>query len=72
MEMLLAVDLLLCLVQKLQHLADNGLQCTAQFFPAVRLSKRRHVYECRVAVAQVQGCIIGKITEIPVREESIE
>lgn len=69
-EVLLAVDLLLCLVQKLQHLPDDGLQRTAQVFPAIRLSKRRHVNEGRATMAQVQGCVVGEITEIPVREKS--
>lgn len=67
-EVLLALDLLLSLVQKLQHLTDDGLQCTAQVFPAVRLSKRRHVDEGRAAMAHIQGCVIGEITQIPVRE----
>lgn len=53
MEVLLAADLL-GLVHELQHLLDDGLQCTAQVFAAVRLSKRRHVDEGGAAVAQVQ------------------
>lgn len=70
MEVLLAVDLLLGLVQKLQHLPDDGLQRTAQVFPAVRLSERRHMNEGRATVAQVQRRVVGEITEIPVRKES--
>lgn len=70
MEVLLAVDLLLCLVQKPQHLPDDGLQRTAQVFSAVRLSKRRHMNEGRATTAQVQGRVVGEITEIPVRDES--
>lgn len=69
MEVLLAVDLLLSLVQELQHLLDDGLQRTAQVFPAVRLSERRHVDKGRAAVTHVQRCVIGEITEIPVKEE---
>lgn len=69
MEVLLAVDLLFSLVQKLQHLLNNGLKRTAQVFPAVRLSKRRHVNEGRAAVAQVQRRVVSEIAEIPVREE---
>lgn len=65
MEVLLALDLLLGLVQELQHLPDDGLQCTAQVFPAVRLSKRRHVNEGRAAMAQVQRRVVGEIAEIP-------
>ncbi len=68
-EVLLAVDLLLGLVQKLQHLPDDGLQRAAQVFPAVRLSERRHMNEGRAAVAQVQRRVVGEITEVPVREE---
>lgn len=71
-EVLLAVDFLLGLVQKLQHFPDDGLQCTAQVFPAVRLSKRRHMNEGRATVAQVQRRVVGEVTEIPVREESIK
>lgn len=69
MEVLLAVDLLLGLVQKLQHLPDDGLQRTAQVFPAVRLSKRRHMYEGRATMAQVQRRVVSEITEVPDREE---
>lgn len=69
MEVLLAVDLLLGLVQKLQHLPDDGLQRTAQVFPAVRLSKRRHMNEGRATMAQVQRRVVGEITEVPDREE---
>lgn len=65
MDVLLGVDLALRLVQKRQHLPDDGLQRPAQVFPAVRLSERRHVDEGRTAVAQVQGCVVGIITEIP-------
>lgn len=54
MVMLLAVDLLLGLVQQVQHLLDDGLQRTTQVFPAIRLSKRRHMDEGRATVAQVQ------------------
>lgn len=61
-EVLLAVDFLFSLVQKLQHLLDDGLQRTAQVFPAVRLSKWRHVNEGRAAMAQVQRCVVGEIT----------
>lgn len=68
-DVLLAVDLLLRLVQQLQHFPDDGLQRAAQVFPAVRLSKRRHVNEGRAAVAQVQGRVVGEITEIPVEEQ---
>lgn len=67
-DVLLAVDLIFCLFQKLQHLPDDGLQCTAQVFSAVRLSKRRHMDKGRATVAEVQGCVVGEITEIPVRE----
>lgn len=70
MEVLLAVYLFLGLGQKLQHLLDDGLQCTTQVFPAVRLSKRRHVDEGRATTAQVQRRVVGEITEISVREES--
>lgn len=66
-DVLLAVDLLLCLVQQLQHFTNNGLQGASQVFPAVRLSKRRHVDEGRATVAQVQGCVVGEITEIPIK-----
>lgn len=66
-DVLLAVDLLLCLVQQLQHFTDNGLQGASQVFPAVRLSKRRHMDEGRATVAQVQGCVVGEITEIPIK-----
>lgn len=69
MEVLLAVDLLLSLVQKLQHLPDDGLQRTAQVFPAVRLSKRRHMNEGRATMAQVQRRVVSEITEVPDREE---
>lgn len=69
MDVLLAVDLLLGLVKKLQHLLDDGLQRTTQVFTAVRLSKRRHMDEGRATMAQVQRCIVGEVTEIPVREE---
>lgn len=69
MEVLLTVDLLLGLVQKLQHLPDDGLQRTAQVFPAVRLSKRRHMNEGRATMAQVQRRVVGEITEVPDREE---
>lgn len=64
-DVLLAVDLLLRLVQQLQHFTDNGLQRTSQVFPAVRLSKRRHVNEGGATAAQVQGCVVGEITEVP-------
>lgn len=67
MDVLLAVDLLLCLVQQLQHSTDDGLQRTSQVFPAVRLSERRHVNKGGAPVAQVQGCVVGKITEIPIK-----
>lgn len=66
MEVLLAVDLLLCLVQKVQHLPDDGLQRSAQIFPAVRLSQRGHVNERRATMAKVQRCVVGEITQIPV------
>ena len=66
-EVLLAVDLLLGLVQKLQHLPDDGLQRTAQVFTAVRLSERRHMNKGGATVAQVQRRVVGEITEIPVR-----
>lgn len=66
MEVLLAVDLLLCLVQKVQHLPDDGLQRSAQVFPAVRLSQRGHVNERRATVAKVQRCVVGEIAQIPV------
>lgn len=69
MEVLLAVDFLLGLVQKVQHLLDDGLQCTTQVFPAVRLFKRRHMDEGRAAMAQVQRCVVGEVTEIPFRVE---
>lgn len=68
-DVLLAVDLLLRLVQQLQHSTDDGLQRTAQVFPAVRLSKGRHVNKGGAAVAQVQGCVVGKITEIPMKAQ---
>lgn len=71
MEVLLAVDLLLGLVQELQHLPDDGLQRTAQVFPAVRLSERRHMNEGRATMAQVQRRVVGEITEVPVKEESM-
>lgn len=64
-DVLLAVDLLLRLVQQLQHFTDNGLQRTSQVFPAVRLSERRHVNEGGAAAAQVQGRVVGEVTEIP-------
>lgn len=69
-DVLLAVDLILCLFQKLQHLLDDGLQCTAQVFSAVRLSERRHMNKGRATVAKVQGRVVGEITEIPVRKSS--
>lgn len=69
-EVLLAVNLPLSLVHKLQHLLDDGLQCTTQVFFTVRLSKRRHMNKGRAAVAQVQRGVVGKITEIPVKEGS--
>ena len=61
-EVLLAVDLLFSLVQKLQHPLDDGLQRSAQVLPAVRLSKRRHMNEGRATVAQVQRRVVGEIT----------
>lgn len=64
-DVLLAVDLLLRLVQQLQHFTDNGLQRTSQVFLAVRLSERRHVNEGGAAAAQVQGRVVGEVTEIP-------
>ncbi len=72
MEVLLAVDLLLSLVQKLQHLPDDGLQRTAQVFSAVRLSERRHMNEGRATVAQVQRRVVGEVAEIPVRKVRTE
>lgn len=69
MEVLLAVDLLLGLAQKVQHLLDDGLQRTTQVFPAVRLSNRRHMDEGGAAVAHVQRCVVCEVAEIPVREE---
>lgn len=69
MDVLLAVDFLFSLVQELQHLPDDGLQRTAQFFPAVRLSERRHVNEGSATTAQVQRCIVGEITEVPAKDE---
>ena len=67
-EVLLAVELLLSLVKRLQNLLDDGLQCTTQVFTTVRLSKRRHVDESRAAVTQVQRRVVGEVTEISVRE----
>lgn len=60
-EVLLAVDLL-SLVQKFEHLLYDGLEGTAQVFPTVRLSKRRHMNEGRATVTQVQRCVVGEIT----------
>lgn len=68
-DVLLAVDLFRCLVQQLQHSTDDGLQRTSQVFPAIRLSKGRHVNKGGAAVAQVQGCVVGKITEIPMKAQ---
>lgn len=70
MEVLLAVDLLLRLVQKLQHFPDDGLQRAAQVFPAVRLSQRGHVNECGAAMAEVQRCVVGEVTQIPAKDQS--
>lgn len=70
MEVLLAVDLLLRLVQKLQHLPDDSLQRSAKVFPAVRLSQGGHVDECRAAVAKVQRCVVGEVTQIPATDEN--
>lgn len=69
MEMLLAVDLILSLVEKLQNFLDNGLERTTQVFPAVRLSERRHVDKGGAAAAQVQRGVVGEITEVSVSEE---
>lgn len=69
-HVLLAVDLLLSLFQQLQHSTDDGLQRAAQVFPAVRLSERRHVNKGRAPVAQVEGCVVGKITEVPIRSQT--
>lgn len=66
-DVLLAVDLLLRLDQQLQHFAHDGLQRTAQVFTTVRLSKRRHVDEGGVPAAQVQGRVVGEVTEIPIK-----
>lgn len=66
-DVLLAVDLFRRLVQQLQHSTDDGLQRTSQVFPAIRLSKGRHVNKGGAAVAQVQGCVVSKITEIPMK-----
>lgn len=68
-DVLLAVDLLLCLVQQLKHPTDDGLQCTSQVFPAVRLSERRHVNKGGAPMAHVQGCVVGKVTEIPIQAQ---
>lgn len=65
MEVMLAVDLLLRLVQKLQHLPDDSLQRSAKVFTAVRLSQGGHMDECRAAVAKVQRCVVGEVTQIP-------
>lgn len=66
MEVLLAVDLFLCLVQKVEHLPDDSLQRSAQVFPTVRLSQRGHVNERRATMAKVQRCVVGEIAQIPV------
>lgn len=65
MDVLLAVDLVLRLVQELQHLPDDGLQRAAQLLPAVRLSQRRHVDEGGAAAAQVQRRVVGEVAEVP-------
>lgn len=70
MEVLLAVDLLLFLVQELQHLVDDGLQRAAQVLPAVRLPERRHVDEGGAAAAQVQRRVVGEVTQVPAGEGS--
>lgn len=70
MEVLWTVDLLLRLVQKLQHFPDNGLQRTAQVFPTVRLPQRGHMNKCRAAMAEVQRCVVGEVTQIPAKDQS--
>lgn len=70
MEVLLTVDLLLRLVQKLQHLPDDSLQRSAQVFTAVRLSQGGHMDECRAAVAKVQRCVVGEVTQIPATDDN--
>lgn len=71
MEVLWAPDLLLRLVQKLQHFPDDGLQRAAQVFPTVRLSQRGHMYKCRAAMAEVQRCVVGEVTQIPAKDQRI-
>lgn len=70
MEVLWTVDLLLRLVQKLQHFPDNGLQRAAQVFPTVRLSQRGHMNKCRAAMAEVQRCVVGEVTQIPAKDQN--
>lgn len=72
MEVLCAMDLFLRLVQKLQHFRNDGLQRAAQVFPTVRLSQRGHMNECRAAVAEVQRCVVGEVTQIPAKDQKIK
>ena len=62
---LLAADLVLGLVQKVQHLLDNGLQGAAQVLPAVRLPNGRHVDKGGAPVAQVQRGVVGEVAQVP-------
>lgn len=64
----LAVDLVLGLLQQVQHLVDDGLQGAAQGLGAVRLAKRRHVHEGRAAPAQIQRGVVGVVTQVTARE----
>lgn len=51
-------------LHQFQHLQNNGPEGTRKLLCAVGLSKGRDVHERRSALAQVQRCVIGVITQI--------
>lgn len=50
--------------QQVQHLGDQSTECLRQLFPTVGLPQGRYVHERRSALAQVQRCVVGVVTQV--------
>lgn len=53
--------------QQFKHLHYGGLKSFTQVLAAVGFSKRRHMDEGGVTLAQVQRGVVGVVTQVPAR-----
>lgn len=52
------------MLQQVQHLEDHGLESLSQLFCTVGLPQGGNVHERRSALAQVQRCVVGIVTQV--------